>query len=40
MGVTISAGMVVFEGDEEKNRMNCLKHGVGFEEAGHGFAAP
>jgi uncharacterized DUF497 family protein len=33
MGVTISAGVVLFEWEEEKNRMNCLKHGMGFEEA-------
>jgi uncharacterized DUF497 family protein len=29
--------MVLFEWDEVKNRMNWLKHGIGFEEAMHVF---
>ena len=32
--------MVLFEWDEEKSRMNRLKHGVGFEEAVHVFDDP
>jgi uncharacterized DUF497 family protein len=32
--------MVLFEWDEEKNRMNCLKHGIDFEEAMHVFDDP
>jgi uncharacterized protein (DUF4415 family) len=33
------AGLALFEWDEQKNRMNRLKHRIGFEEAMHVFYA-
>ena len=32
--------MVPFEWREEKNGMNCLQHGIGFEGTMHAFDAP
>jgi uncharacterized DUF497 family protein len=33
-------GLVLFEWDEENIRMNCMKHGIGFEGTMHVFDAP